>query len=684
MTMRRLLSTIAVAAGVLGFAAAAHAVQYPPGPTGTCTDTLKVANVQNPGLACHPAIGDTCPGVGGIVTGFDKIPTGFAFYIQNNAVGANSTPWTGIDVFTGGSNLAASLGLVIGDSVVVYGKVGDFQGETEILSNNNSQASPDIIVRKVGSGPVPPFHIGTANELRELPNNPNAEQWEGNLVRLNTRLRIVRTSLTGGLGFNAFLTVDNAVCPAGSLGPCDTVFVDGNTLTSFTPPPTGTFVDLVQGIYNQRTRGYRIQLRDANDINVATPPNVADAYPVHKDTIRVVFDRQVTAASATNLANYGLASFGAINSATLEAGGLAVDLAINNGLANGDLESVTAVGIVAQASGLAMTAPQTRSFYNGVLTCAQIQAPDPAFLGACEDRSLFAGAGSVAGTRLTFRAVCVNGFGNVYYMSDPQQPGEAQARTAFAMFAPIVPLIEGHKYLISGAVQEFFNETEGTFNVYVRDEGAAAIASPQDGLSLHVLADSTCDAAQAINSGEDWEGVLVKVRNVKVTANRDVGVGFPVVSDAAPGDTLQVTLSSTQTWTYDPDSLDRVDVVGILRWSFGLFRIAPRDPKDIIKFTALDVPTTATRDIEFSVSPNPSRTARVTFSLPRAADVELGVYDLAGRQVATLARGRLEAGPYTKFWTGKDDGGQQMGAGVYFYRLKVGNEVRRISSVHIH
>ena len=94
-----------------GFAAAAHAVQYPPGPTGTCTDTLKVANVQNPGLACHPAIGDTCPGVGGIVTGFDKIPTGFAFYIQNNAVGANSTPWTGIDVFTGGSNLAASLGL---------------------------------------------------------------------------------------------------------------------------------------------------------------------------------------------------------------------------------------------------------------------------------------------------------------------------------------------------------------------------------------------------------------------------------------------------------------------------------------------------------------------------------------------------------------------------------------------
>ena len=285
---------------------------------------------------------------------------------------------------------------------------------------------------------------------------------------------------------------------------------------------------------------------------------------------------------------------------------MAVDLAINNGLANGDLESVTAVGIVAQASGLAMTAPQTRSFYNGVLTCAQIQAPDPAFLGACEDRSLFAGAGSVAGTRLTvpccLRQRVRQRLLHVRSAAARRGPGPHRLRDVRSHRAAHR---RAAKYLISGAVQEFFNETEGTFNVYVRDEGAAAIASPQDGLSLHVLADSTCDAAQAINSGEDWEGVLVKVRNVKVTANRDVGVGFPVVSDAAPGDTLQVTLSSTQTWTYDPDSLDRVDVVGILRWSFGLFRIAPRDPKDIIKFTALDVPTTATRDIEFSVSPNP-------------------------------------------------------------------------------
>ena len=58
----------------------------------------------------------------------------------------------------------------------------------------------------------------------------------------------------------------------------------------------GTVIDMVQGIYEQRTRGYRIQLRDNNDISVATPPNINDAYPIADNQIRVVFDRNVTPA----------------------------------------------------------------------------------------------------------------------------------------------------------------------------------------------------------------------------------------------------------------------------------------------------------------------------------------------------------------------------------------------------
>ena len=62
-------------------------------------------------------------------------------------------------------------------------------------------------------------------------------------------MRVVRTSATGGLGQNSsFLVVDNIICPTGSVGPRDSLFVDGLTLTTYAPPNTGIIVDRAQGI----------------------------------------------------------------------------------------------------------------------------------------------------------------------------------------------------------------------------------------------------------------------------------------------------------------------------------------------------------------------------------------------------------------------------------------------------
>src|SRR5438477_6504017 len=146
----------------------AHATQFPPGPAGNCggdngSDSLIVFNIQNPAATCHAATGDTSFGVGGVITGFDKIPTGFGFYIQNNRAGANGSPWTGVDVFTGGSNLASNTtlfppsGLVLGDSVVVeFTGEAEFNNGTELISPNNSFSTPNIIIRRVAS--VTPAH----------------------------------------------------------------------------------------------------------------------------------------------------------------------------------------------------------------------------------------------------------------------------------------------------------------------------------------------------------------------------------------------------------------------------------------------------------------------------------------------------------------------------------------------
>jgi len=71
---------------------------------------------------------------------------------------------------------------------------------------------------------------------------------------------------------------------------------------------------------------------------------------------------------------------------------------------------------------------------------------------------------------------------------------------------------------------------------------------------------------------------------------------------------------------------------------------------------------------EFSLAqnyPNPfNPETTIPFALPTRANVKLSVYDLLGREVATLVNGTMEAGSHTVNWNASD-----LSSGVYFYRL---------------
>ena len=70
--------------------------------------------------------------------------------------------------------------------------------------------------------------------------------------------------------------------------------------------------------------------------------------------------------------------------------------------------------------------------------------------------------------------------------------------------------------------------------------------------------------------------------------------------------------------------------------------------------------------------PNPFRASTaLRLTLDAAADVDFGIYDLAGRRVASLHRGRLGVGSHPFTWSGRDDGGAQVPGGVYFARASV-------------
>jgi hypothetical protein len=75
--------------------------------------------------------------------------------------------------------------------------------------------------------------------------------------------------------------------------------------------------------------------------------------------------------------------------------------------------------------------------------------------------------------------------------------------------------------------------------------------------------------------------------------------------------------------------------------------------------------------VRLALAPNPFHGgSAIEFSLARGEDVELGIFDLGGRRVRTLQRGRLAAGPHRFEWNGLDAGGRRAPAGVYFVRFK--------------
>ena len=75
-------------------------------------------------------------------------------------------------------------------------------------------------------------------------------------------------------------------------------------------------------------------------------------------------------------------------------------------------------------------------------------------------------------------------------------------------------------------------------------------------------------------------------------------------------------------------------------------------------------------DVRIALAPNPFLGGTsIQFALGRAQDVDLGVFDLIGRRVRLLHRGRLAAGPHAIEWNGRDDGGRRAPAGLYFVRF---------------
>lgn len=78
----------------------------------------------------------------------------------------------------------------------------------------------------------------------------------------------------------------------------------------------------------------------------------------------------------------------------------------------------------------------------------------------------------------------------------------------------------------------------------------------------------------------------------------------------------------------------------------------------------------------FQNAPNPfSETTQLAFELGADGQnqpIKITVYDILGRAVRTVISGRFSAGKHTVNWDGRNERGQRVPAGVYFYVLQSG------------
>jgi hypothetical protein len=69
---------------------------------------------------------------------------------------------------------------------------------------------------------------------------------------------------------------------------------------------------------------------------------------------------------------------------------------------------------------------------------------------------------------------------------------------------------------------------------------------------------------------------------------------------------------------------------------------------------------------------NPQTT--IEFETHKSGTVLLEIYNILGRSIRKLVNNTLPAGNYTVIWDGKNELGQKVPSGIYFYRLQMGGE----------
>jgi hypothetical protein len=146
--------------------------------------------------------------------------------------------------------------------------------------------------------------------------------------------------------------------------------------------------------------------------------------------------------------------------------------------------------------------------------------------------------------------------------------------------------------------------------------------------------------------------------SISASSNVDVGNRCCDPGYASRGMTMALTASLTLTVPALPAGATYVHLIGSDGHDYGIA-------------TTSVAGLASGREGLSSARPNPTRgVSRIDLTLARPRSVDVGVFDLAGRRVATLAHGLLAPGTHALTWDGRDDRGTIAGGGMYFVHAR--------------
>ncbi len=178
---------------------------------------------------------------------------------------------------------------------------------------------------------------------------------------------------------------------------------------------------------------------------------------------------------------------------------------------------------------------------------------------------------------------------------------------------------------------------------------------------------------QLFTPQKGWNSIDISSNNITnpSTSGTDFWVGVKYDGKNEPIIGLD-TVSNGRAWEYNPDKSNWIQ----------LDNYNPPFPAtlyiraEISTVTSVDEINTEIPK-EFSLSqnyPNPFNPATtIEYNLPKAEKVKLIVYDILGREVASLVDADQNAGEYKIQWNGRNDFGSTVASGIYLYSFEAGN-----------